>query len=732
MNIFLQIGLGLLPGTIAAIVSLIKRRAFNISKIIITLLLTAGCGTMVFYGVSDFINSGALDPHLSQKKMLAFAYALAEEGAYDEAIEVIEQYSIDYGYDDDCRLLNARIALLDGDYESAAGLYGYLCQNTDLIDAGAEEARFAKAKDNNNAADLVMIEYLWELGENVTEYGYTEASYNELKKTDEITGEDIKRAVKSEIEDRYSIPGEASDCADAVAGVSKAYTNLIEEEGTSTGRYRRAFSEIRKRAPEYLTLECVNKARIKAYVLAGDYVAITEGLDDNSSYHELMISAELYMSGLVKRSDFSDEYQEINSSDASAVKERLNKIYQKNQKDLTVQEKKALKERVYAISNQLDDPALVSIKEQLTAAAENKAGTDETKVNLELAKIEDYFGNETSANSYISKAIYSSQDCEDDSYVSAMSQIITVINNDEDSDSENIKNVSEYVGNVLDHSLTINVESIVSPQYQTSSINNYDTDDSHNSSAADFVQTAVDYVSKIKSSISIGKIDTSNFEDITAKVQIDSDYIADINELKSALRVYDCGAEITDFTLTKINYTGSNIMLVCDVSGSMGNSIQDLQDAVITFITDKNASESLAVVTFDDTIVDIKSFGTPDDSLIAFAEGMTSGGGTDMFSAVVNCLGSFSAVDSENNVLILMTDGQDNNPKAFQDIYEEIGEAASKKDVTVYTMGLGTDVDTEYLNSIAGSGNGEFVYVSDSASLTSFYDMLHSQVYSQY
>ena len=48
MNIFFQIGLGLLPGTVAAIILLIKRRAFRFGKIGMVLLLTLGCGAMLF------------------------------------------------------------------------------------------------------------------------------------------------------------------------------------------------------------------------------------------------------------------------------------------------------------------------------------------------------------------------------------------------------------------------------------------------------------------------------------------------------------------------------------------------------------------------------------------------------------------------------------------------------------------------------------------------------------
>ncbi len=736
MNIFLQIGLGLLPATVVTIILFFARKAFNFKKIFITLILTIACGALMTIGISKFVKSGFISSNISQEDMIAFVNALLLEEAYDEASEVIDQYSEEYGYDDDCRLLNARIKFYKGDYEAAYGLYRYLCGNTNCISDGAAEVVFAEEKLSVDSSDLVTIEYIQNNGGNLEDYGYTETSYENIKAVLQSSADDVKKDIEDEIEDEYSISGSIRDCAEAVAGVSEAYTDILDDGQNITGKYKRTFNSIKEDNPEFLNLICVKKARIKANVLAGDYDAITEELDSNSTYHELMISSELYMSGLVKKSAFPDEYRQIDENDAADLKSQISKIYRKNKGDLSVQDRKSLKLRVDAISNQLDDAPLVTIKEKLIDAAEEEADTDRTKVYLELAKIENYFGNETSTDSYISEAIYSSQDCEDDSYVAAMADIITVINND--SDTENIKSVSEYVDTVLDNSLTIDVESIISPEHQsyadTSSDSSGEDDENYESDdlLSDFAQVATDYVSRVKSAISIGKIDTADFENITARVQIDSDYITDTDELKDSINVYDCSAEITDFTLSKIEYSESNIILVCDVSGSMDGNMQDLREAVTTFVTDKNEDENVSIVTFDDIIVGTKEFGTSDEELISYAESMTAGGGTDMFSAVVECLDDFPDDKNANNVLILMTDGQDNNPKSVETIYSEIGELATENNVLIYTMGIGTEVDTSYLTTIAESGGGEFVYISDSSSLTSFYDMLHSQMYSQY
>lgn len=733
MNICLQIGIGLIPGTVAALLLLIKRRAFALSKIMMTLLLLGGCSAMLFLGIREVMSKETSGPGLSQKNLISFANALVLEGAYEEALAVIGEYSESYGYDDACRLLTARISLLDADYERANGLYQYLCEQG-LLSGEAEEVQLAALKCDADVSALVMTDYLESVGKNPEEYGYTKAAYQQIQDRALLSDENVKLSIHKAMKQSYAIDSALEDCAKAVARVA-AFPGRVEqteEAAEHAQKLRRSFSRMEEESPALFSLECVKKARIKAYVMAGDYDGLTMQLDKNASYHELMVAAELYMGGLVRQRDFSEEYHIVNDAESAAVANQLNKIYEALQDSLSVQERKKLKARVRAVQKQLDDPVLTAMKEQLRQAVEKEAGADQTKVYLELAKVEHYFGNETSTDNYLSEAIYRSQDCADDSYVSAMSQIIHVISNDEDSDSEHIKYVSGYVDTVLAHSLTVDVEAVVSPMGQRADVTpvpeRYDTE----RTASDFARAAADYVSRAKGAVSIGKIDVSDFAQITARVQISSDYMTNLSQIKQGIRVYDCHAEITEFDLRKIDYTGSNIMLVCDVSGSMSGSIQDLRDAVAAFVTDQNANEALAVVTFNESIVETKDFGTKDESMIAFAEGMTANGGTDMYTAVVSCLNRFPVGQGENNVLILMTDGQDNNPRTKEEMDAEIGRLAAEYGVTIYTLGLGSEVDTGYLNTIAGSGNGKFVYVSDSASLTSFYDMLHEQVYNQY
>ena len=751
MNIYLQLGLGLLPGVVVATVLLVRRKAFQVQKIIISLLLLVLSGGLLFRGLSAFASELKHKPVLSQKKMTEFMNALIDEKAYPEAEEVIEQYSEAYGYDDECRLATARMALLQGEYDRAYPLYLYLSENTKLISKKSEELLLASEQMQDPLSDVIMVDYLTSQGKDITEYGYSKEQYETAKKALEKKDGKIEKNVEKAIQSSYSVSKTAKEYAEAVSEVSADYANIGEEETKSTAKYKKLFSEMEEKNKDYFSIDSVNKARIKSYVIDGDFSELTENLKADSSYHESMIAAELYMGNLVGEKDFSDAFQSIDSRDAKQLTKQVNKIYRNIHEDMTVQERKALKARVEALDRQLEEPVLYTIKENLTKAAEEEAGTDATKVNLELAKIENYFGNEVSTDQYLREAIYSSQDNEDDSYVAAMSQIIGVIENDDEDESENIKNVSNYVDTVLDHSLTVDVEEIISSKADAVMPEQENTEDADTSADSKkqkkakekssdteeeeknkkFSQVAVEYVSKAKTAISIGQINTEKFEEITAVVQIDSNY-SDVKDLRAALKLYDCGTEITDFSIKKLDYTASNIILVCDVSGSMQNSIEDLRQSVLRFIQDKNKNENLSIVTFNDGIVDAASFGASDDKLMDLAESMEANGGTDMFHAVVDSLSNYGTKSTESNVLILMTDGQDNYPKTAEEIQKEIGKKAQQQGITIYTMGLGDEVDTAYLSTIASSGNGKFVYVYDSSSLSSFYDMLHAQVYSQY
>lgn len=730
MGNLLQVGLGLLPGAVGALVFLVRRRAFGVRKVLTVALLLALSGGLTAMGMARLPGRGESQEKASRRELLAFANALYLEGDCESAEEVLAAYSKSYGYDRECRLLTARILLAEGNYRKAQGLYDYL-EEGDELPISSKEVSYAREKASHREADLAMLQYLQDVGADPGEYGYEET----VSAAVDLDPASVQEAIRREVEDEYDLEeGAIRACAALLASLKNGGSGTWEEEQAKS--CRRVFSKLADAAPGLLELPCVKRLRLETYVRGGNFDKVTEGLGKESSYHELMLAAELYMGGIVKGSDFPETFRSVDSDVARAVKRQLKTVLNLNKKGLTVQEKNALKARVDAMETQLENPELATVKGMLQEQAQ-EAGEDRSKVYLELARVECYFGNETTSDAYLGSAIYSAQDCGDDSYAYAMGQIAGVVNGK--GDLEDVKRVPDYVDTVMENSLTVDVEEVLAENVRLD-------EPSHGDGAQDkekdsvggtagyqaFPRNVTDYVSRARSAINIGYVDTEQFEQITARVQVSSDYISDTKELEKALKVYDCGAEISGFSLEKMTYTGSNILLCCDVSGSMSGSTENLKNAVKTFITDRNSDEKLAVVTFNNQIVESRGFGTSDEELLALAENIRADGGTDMFSAVVNCLGDFPKNAGEHNVLILMTDGQDGYRRSSQEIGEQIGRLAREKGITIYTMGLGSSVDTDYLDTIAASGGGSFIYVSASDSLSGFYDMLHEQVYNQY
>lgn len=713
MNIFLQIGIGLIPGTAVALLLLFKRKAFNIGKILLNLFLVAVCAGGIYLGACKPFEFSPMkneikETKLSAKELLSLANGLTLKGAYDEAKEILSVYIKKEGYDDESRLLSARIDMATGNYDAAFGIYQFLSINSDLVKNDDDEYKAIEVLGENLPAQIASMEYLESMGEDPKDYGY-EASIEKLKKkTEKYDDDKIKKIVKNAIEEDYEISEQIEDISEAIAGVS--VKNTDNEEGKQDKAYR-VFDRIAEEYPEYLSLDTVSKAKIEADVKAGKYDEIAQNLSEASSYHELMVAAELYMNDIIRSNDFPETFNNLGIIDQEVVENQIELVYENLSQDLGKTERKQLKQRVEAVSKNFDEPELMSVKELLNNKIQNDSVSEDSKIYLEIAKIEDYLENEATSNGYISEALYTAGDSRDGAYADAMNNVVNIIQNKED--SEAVKQISEFVQKAMENSMTVDVSSVVPVNEE-------------------FKQNVVDYSNMLKAAVSIGYINSDGFPNMLAKVQLTSGYSPDMTKLKEILKVSDCGIEISEFELNKVDYDETDVILVCDVSGSMSGNIGQLQDAVKTFVEDMGENEKIGVISFDSAVLDTRPLGSSREELISFADSLSSRGGTAMYDATLNAISMFEDNPKHNNVIILMSDGQDNDSHKVEEINSELGAAAIDKGITIYTLGLGSEIDTEYLSTIASCANGSFLYVEQADSLKRFYENLHAQVNNQY
>lgn len=731
MNGILQIGIGLLPAVAALWFILVKRKAAGLKNVFCVLGMTAICLGTVAGGVAFGSGGARTEKQMSKEDMISFANALVENGGMDFASEVIDDYSDIYGYDEECSLLSARIFASQGDYIRANGIYQRLIADKKFSDRIKDEAELVKTKCEQNEIDNTLADYITEIGEDPAEYGIK--SYDE---SDKVTSGQVLEAVLAGInKDNEKADETIVDCAAYAVTAGEYYSNFFDDDSdisrSDVKKLIKKMNSAGENEDSVFSLDVMRMARLKMLVLSGEYGEIAGKINNNASYDELIIATELYVSDKVDEDDFSTDYSEISENDVEKVLEKVKKVSDKLSEDMSGKERKDLDERVEAIEKQLEAPSLSKVKGELEEKAESEAGTDKSKVYLSVAKIDNYFGNEQASETNINKAIYNSPDCEDSDYTVPMSQIISVIDNDGTTDTEDIKNVSEYVEAVLDNSTTIGKLDLQAGSDSEEQQNQEQTETGESSVSDKFSDTMTDYVSKIKSVISIGKINTDEFDTISAQVQIASEFADTPEKLKKVLSVYDCGVRIEDYTIEKLDFDCSNIMLICDVSGSMSDSIESLKTAVSEFVSNKTEDENIAVVKFESSVTGEADFSSTDEQLQNFISNMSAGGGTAIYSTTYNKLEEFNGSEKSNDIFIVMTDGEDGD-YADGEMIAELGELARSKGVTLYTLGLGSSVNTDYLLSIANAGNGDFVYVSDATSLEKFYDMLHEQLANQY
>lgn len=158
------------------------------------------------------------------------------------------------------------------------------------------------------------------------------------------------------------------------------------------------------------------------------------------------------------------------------------------------------------------------------------------------------------------------------------------------------------------------------------------------------------------------------------------------------------------------------IELVIDKSGSMmeGNGgimkLDIAKEGAVRSLESLRANDEIGVLTFDDTIywvVDRKK--AADKEAIKKDIGtIRPGGGTSILPALEEAYESTKKSSAKIKHIILLTDGQAEN-EGYDDLIKKI----NKDNITVSTVAVGGDADTELLSHIAKAANGRYYYSND-------------------
>lgn len=712
MSIFLQILLGLVPITLLFLLLSIFKKQARARNIVMSVLLVCMIITMGICALTVKPEDEGVKSEKDKVTQIDLIYSVASrKGGTAKALELLRDLRATANDSAEITLCDAYLNASAGDWRSAELLYNKAMSLSGKKPSGEFAELCKKAREETNT-DYAAAVYFGE----------------EVSSEQDSCGKLVLLANKFIDTKAKGLDKEIRDSAAILVESEELFGHYLEAGELDQGRVKYLVSSLDEAAeanPSLLNIEPVRICRLKLNVLAGKYSSVAGSITKSSCYDELAIASELYINGLISDSAFSKDYTGDYKKMSREVLAQLEKLYEDLPSDKK-EDKELVKELIEKLKGKKATDGLDILKDGILAVAADKESPDSPKAYLQLAKIEYREKDENKSKRYISKALSGLGISDDEEFYIPLSNIARVITDKDD--KEELKNVAGYVDEAINHS----GDSIVIAAVEKAAAQNDPGDDDTKSGSA-FNGFMNDAVSQLRISVNITDVDSSDFPTVKATVTIDESLAYTAEELKSMISVTDCGVEIEDFTVEKVEYKAANILLCCDTSGSMsGQPIEDLSNAVKLFVDTSKDKERIALVTFDSNIEDVYDFGTDKDTIYNAADSFNASGGTNMYDAIIDSLDKFSKKEGELNYILLLSDGEDGTIRSSEKINENIGIPCIDKAVVLYSLGLGSDVNIDYMDTLAISTNGEFVYISDSATLGDFYDTLRGQILNQY
>lgn len=638
----------------------------------------------------------------------------------DVAMEYLEKIYQREGDSAFHSLFYARIQMMYGNYDEANLLYKKVDMlNTDnKISITQEEQDFYKnirdgirLTPTKSYENITMIEYIEEQGLRPEEYGYEKAkliSEQEMEKEIGLVTRAIIDSTKQELQELIKNNEEITEllqeALELVRIIEGEYSNFIENghfnEEVLTNAVK-DLSKTYKKASALFDMEDIDEAYIKGLTLLEEYRDLIDYADKSNSQFALSMVANLYTSDKISDKDFKGDFIEYSKEEYSAVidqcKETIDILKDKDKDEDVIDELDLIVDR---LETSKKNPVLAELDERIRPEASKRE--DQSKIFLQKTNVNYEIGDNTKANESFQSALDTAIYSDDLTYIKPMTELINIVNNN--SDSEEIKNTSDYLSEAYQNSLPVKT-------------------DTQSALSETFAQKASEYISTKKAMINIGYINTSSFPTVKATVQFSSHI--DVSDPK--LIITDCNNNIADFKIEKQVFNDMRVYLVCDISGSMGGSETQLQDAVRQFMTSISSNEEVALLGFSSGVEFDSGFTSDANELEPFIERLNPVGGTDIGGATYYSIEQFAADNNTSNIIILMTDGNDSSFSYESDLLE-LKRRCEEKNILLYTIGLGESISAEYLENIAYYGNGRFVYSGDAVSLQSLYDFIHQQI----
>ncbi|MEX0786910.1 MAG: VWA domain-containing protein [Dehalococcoidia bacterium] len=171
------------------------------------------------------------------------------------------------------------------------------------------------------------------------------------------------------------------------------------------------------------------------------------------------------------------------------------------------------------------------------------------------------------------------------------------------------------------------------------------------------------------------------------------------------------------------------VVLALDVSGSMeGGAIDQAKAAAGDFLAGLSPNDSVAILTFGSTVDLVLPFTRDRAAASAAVEGLSPEGSTALYQATDESV-RLAATQGGRRAVVLLSDGLDNGSPLPR---EDALAAAGSLGVPVFAIGLGQDIDRDYLRELSDSSGGRFAETPSPEGLAQLYQDAGEQLRGQY
>jgi VWFA-related protein len=235
--------------------------------------------------------------------------------------------------------------------------------------------------------------------------------------------------------------------------------------------------------------------------------------------------------------------------------------------------------------------------------------------------------------------------------------------------------------------------------------------------------------------VDVVSLDDGQFPTLTAIVNVldpAGKPVANLTEENFAASFDDATYPIESVTTAVDSEIGVAVVLVVDTSGSMaGEPMARAKEAARAFVEGLSPNDTVTVVSFSDDVSVLQDFTADKEAVFAALDGLEAKGDTVLYQAAAMSAGLASQASSQRRAVVLLSDGVDHGARSTFSRDESLAWVKAIG-VPFFSVGLGSDIDREYLSALSESSGGQFRETPTPQGLSQLYEEIGNFLRSQY